>query len=86
MSLSGRRPVSLAGRRPMPSLPRKKTKLKRGLAKDPRYDLDKDVVDGKLVLIGGGNVDTATEEGGEENVVNLQAEPEPHFEQIFEPL
>jgi len=37
---------------------------------DPRYDLDKDVVDGKLVQIGG-NVHTTMEEAkGEENVVN----------------
>jgi len=56
------------------------------LAEGPRYDLDKDVVDGKLVSIGR-NVDTVMEQAkGGENDVNPQAEPEPSFEKIFEPL
>jgi len=52
--------------------------------KDPQYDLDQDVVDGKLVPIGG-NADNPMEDKGGENVVP-QAEPELSFEEILEPL
>jgi len=52
---------------------------------DPRYDLDKDVVDGKLVPIGG-NIDTPMKDAGGENVITPQAELEPSFEEILEPL
>ncbi|KAL9331422.1 hypothetical protein ACSQ67_001032 [Phaseolus vulgaris] len=47
---------------------------------DPRYDLDKDMVDGKLVPI------LPMEGVGGENVVTPQAELEPSFEEILVPF
>jgi len=53
---------------------------------DPRYDMDQDVVDWKLVPIGG-NADTSMKEtAGGENAINPQAEPKPSFEELFNPL
>jgi len=54
-------------------------------AEDPRLDLDKDVVDGKLVPIGR-SADTPIESVGGEDVLTPQAEPKPSFEEILEPF
>lgn len=52
---------------------------------DPRYDLNKDVVNERLVPIGG-NADAAME-NKEDEVNRIETtEPEPSFEEILEPL
>jgi len=51
---------------------------------DPRYNLDKDMVNDKLVPIDG-SVVTPMDVGGE-NDATPQAEPEPSFEEILEPF
>ena len=55
-------------------------------AEEPLYDLDKDVINGKLVPIGGEVYSTMEETKERENVVNNQTELKPSFEDIIEPL
>jgi len=52
---------------------------------DPRYDLNKDMEDGKLVPLGG-NVDTVMEEPKDGPNRIEATELEPSFEEIIEPL
>jgi len=54
---------------------------------DSRYDIEKDVVEGKLVTINRGVDEVMKDANGEgENVFAPQNESEPSFEELFEPL
>jgi len=55
-------------------------------AKDARYDIEKDVVEGKLVSVGGGADEEMKEAGGEGESDTPYNKPKPSFEEIIEPL
>jgi len=53
---------------------------------DSRYDIEKDVVGRKLVSINGGADKVMKEVDGDGENATPRNEPEPSFEELFEPL